>query len=276
MAGKRTWFKWPGRIAQELNGVSGIAAIGGTAIGAGGLTFLAGTAAVLMTGGGALVLAGAVGYAVVKGLPARATHAQDLAGQQLRLVQLENIDPPIRTLAVIGPELAGKTTLKNRLAFIGSKPTRTQQITAYITPLPATPVKYIAILDGGGEVFSQQFRIAELCDCLCIVLDHNPSDSDHTIIPTRLSQHKAFLEQVRHHLDNTNASQKLKIKLLINKHDLWKLDTADRQAQLRDLCEGELKIWRDSKRGGEIDFSPHSNNIPLDVANFVEFLKGLP
>jgi hypothetical protein len=66
---KRTWKAWPGRIATELNGVSGVAGIGGTIMGVGGWAVLSGTMAAILGGGGLAVAAAAFGYAIVKAIP---------------------------------------------------------------------------------------------------------------------------------------------------------------------------------------------------------------
>jgi hypothetical protein len=274
VAAKRQWMEWPGRAAQELNGVSGVAGLGGIAISAGGLAILTGTAALALTGAGGVIVAAAVGYALVKGMPPPRRNPQDLVGHVVEIDELKNVSPAPLTLAIIGPEQAGKTTLRNRLLFDSSLLERTQRISAFIVSLQTTPPKYYAILDGGGEVLAQQFKIAGICDCLCVVIDHNKSDSDVVIDPDRLSQHETFLTQVRHYLDELGAQKKLWVRFLINKHDLWGLDASERQTRLNTICKAEVEKWRLGNRAKKIDFRLHSNKDPHDVASFMDLLKG--
>jgi hypothetical protein len=237
------------------------------------LSALAGTAAIALTGVGALIAVGAFGYAIVKALPPRMRLADDLVGQTISTGELANIFPAIRTLAIIGPTRAGKTTLKNRLSFDPKPASRTQHVSAYVMSLQTSPPTHIAILDAGGESFPQQFKLAELCQYLCIVIDHNISDTDTTIRPSRLSDHTSFLRQIRHHLDEVNATQKLWIHFLLNKHDLWTLEPPERRQLLVAFCSNEVEQWRQGNRAKVVDSRPHSNDDPTDVAEFMALLK---
>jgi len=200
---RRRWAQWPGRISQELNGVSGLASLGGIAITAGSLTFLAGTAALALTGVGTTIVFGAIGYAAFKAVPPRMQHPNHLVGRNVSIGDLGNVSPPLPTVAIIGATQAGKTTLKNRLAHEHTSTERTQSISAFIISLQTAPPIPIAILDGGGDKYAQQFKIAEICDYLCIMIDHNISDAEISVNKDRLSDHASFLKQVGHHLDET-------------------------------------------------------------------------
>jgi len=272
MLPKRRWVKWPGRTAQELNGVAGVAGLGGIAVGASSLAFL-GSAALALTGVGTIFVVGAVGYAVVKAFPPRVLSPDELVGKVVDLNTLQNVSPAIRTLAIIGPGKAGKTTLRNRLAFDATPVTRTQQITAYVVSLQTAPVSYLAILDGGGERFAQQFKLAEMCDYLCIVVDHNTSDSEIAVDQSRIAEHDVFLKQIWHHLDESNAPQKLWIHVLINKHDLWKNTMPEQQAALVKFFKDEIDKWNQGRRAKKADFRSHSNDVPNDIAAFMDLLK---
>ncbi len=276
MPAARRWTDWPARTVKELNGVSGIAGLGGIAIGAGSLTFLTGAVALTLTGVGAVVVVGAVATAVVKALPDPLTPASDLVGQVVELDRLLNVLPPIPKLSIIGPGLAGKTTLRNRLAFEFSPLERTQQMSAYIVLLPATPnspAKYLAILDGRGDRFSQQFELAEASDCLCVVIDHNESDSDTSIDAARMETHRDFLDQIKHHLDQSHAGSKQWVHFLINKRDLWISAPTQERTNLINFCKDEADSWRKEKRAQIVDFREHSNNSQEDIARFMALLR---
>lgn len=117
MSKKRRWGLWPSRIAGELNGISGVAGVGGTAMGVAAWTALAGAAATTLMTGGATLAVGAVGYAIYTAVPPKLRSPEDVAGKTIDLNELADVDPPILRLAVVGPTRAGKTTLKNRLSF---------------------------------------------------------------------------------------------------------------------------------------------------------------
>jgi hypothetical protein len=270
----RRWRQWPGRTVQELNGVSGVAGLGGIAIGAGSFAVLTGAAALALTGVGAVIVGGAAVYAAVRGIPPVLRPAEELVGQTVELQQLEDVYPPIPKLAIIGPSQAGKTTLRNRLSFDVSQLTRTQHITCYVTSLQTSPPKYLAILDGGGERFAQQFKLAEVCDYLCVVIDHNVSDSDSEIDKDRLAEHEEFLRQVKHYLDESHSREKLWVHFLINKHDLWVSETAKQRNKLDAFGRSETEKWRQAKRAKRVDYRPHSNNSADDLGQFMAVLKG--
>src|SRR5262249_47158009 len=128
------------------------------------------------------------------------------------------------------------------------------------------PPRYLAILDGGGERYAQQFKLAEICDCLCVIIDHNKSDSDAAIDAARLAEHEVFLSQIRHHLDEAKAPQKSWTHFLINKSDLWASAAAGQQAKLKKLCDDEVQRWEQGRRAKQVDFRKHSNNNSSDVA----------
>lgn len=260
---------------QELNGVSGIAGVGGVAVGAGSLTFLSGTAALAVTGLGAFLVVGAIGYAVYRATPQPLQRPEDLVGKTISLETLSNTTTPIPRLAIIGVSQAGKTTLRSRLAVEPVVRGRTQQMTAQVISLQTSPPTFLAILDGGGERFPQQFKLAETCDYLCIVLDHNQSDTLVPIERSRMEEHEAFLRQVRHHLDQAQAAPVKQVHMLLNKHDLWKQAPVKKQSELLKFCADEAKKWKDGKNAESSDFKSHSNENPEDIAQLMNLLKKL-
>lgn len=270
---RRRWAQWPKRISHELNGLSGVAGLGGVALGAGGLSFLAGTAAFVFTGLGAVVVVGATSYAAYKAIPPSMRRAEDLVGQFVELNELDNIHPALKKLSIIGQSQAGKTTLKNRLAFDRMPVRRTQNISAYIASLQTAPPTYIAILDGDGDRYSQQFILAEKCDLLCIVVDHNKSDAATLIDSLRTADHQSFLKQVKHHLDQAGVARKSWVQLLINKRDLWRTEPKSDQDKLVAIFASEAEEFQRGKYAEHVESQVHSNDIAHDVALFMEQLK---
>lgn len=275
---KRDWKAWPGRIPGELNGVSGVAGIGGAAMGVAGATVLAGTAAAtaLMFGGLAVVV-GVSGYALLKAVPPKYLRPQDLVGRSISLADLERFCPSLKKIAFIGPRLAGKTTLKNRLIFEPKTEyrDRTDTIAAHIVPLPFNPPVYVAVIDGQGDRYTQQFKIALPADIVCIVIDHNKSDSDTSISDERLNETETFLTQIRGHLSENNAPKKERIDFLINKRDLWESDTQVRRDKLIQSYQEEVRKWKEGNFSLVVSSSLHSNENGDDIARFVKGLGAL-
>jgi len=197
-------------------------------------------------------------------------------GTPLPLRDVATISPPVRTLGIIGPSRAGKTTLKNRLAFQPRPAERTQSITAYIVSPPTTPPTYVALLDGGGEKLSQQFAIAEHSDHLCIVVDHNASDVDRTVQASRMAENAEFLKQVRHHLVECRAPRKKRVELLLNKRDLWDLSAPEEKQSFLAHGASEAQKWTDANLAERVEWYPHSNEIGDDIARFVGNLHEYP
>lgn len=273
MLKKRRWSDWFGRAVGELNIVSGVATLGGGVISLSGLSMAVGTLATGLTYGGAIIIVGAIGAAAARSFPPVIKRPEDLVGKTIALPEVKNISPPIMTLAVVGPSMVGKTTLKDRLSFTDSVNVRTQDTSAYIANFQTTPPSFIAILDGGGERFSHQFKLAEECQCLCVVLDHNSSDNDPEVDPARLGTHREFSRQIRQHLDDISAVRKTWVRLLINKHDLWGALPLDKQKLISDFYAEELVFWRQGNRAVSIEALVFSNEDASDVARFVEKLK---
>jgi uncharacterized protein (DUF305 family) len=273
MPSKRRWGQWPKRVSEEINGISGVAGLGGVAVSAGGLTFLAGAAAMTLTGLGVIAVVGAVGYAAYKAVPPRMRSPEDLVGQVINVSELDDIHPSIKTLAIIGSTQAGKTTLKSRLSFDFSPKTRTQDISAYVVSLPTSPTNYLAILDGAGDTYAQQFLIAEKCDLLCVMVDHNISHVVSAIDLSRLEQHKSLLEQVRRYLDQTDTKQKSQARILINKHDLWRSESQEHQDNLTTSFNEEAEKLIRGRYVGKAEYCAHSNESADDVAALMQWLK---
>ena len=270
---KRRWSEWPREILKKLESVSGLVGIAGVALTVSGATFLDGGAATALSIGGGSIVVGVLGYAIWEAIPPVLKNASDLVGHTLDLTELANISPPIRKLAIVGPTRTGKTTLKRRLLFQLPPDERTQAARATIVSIPTNPVTYLAVLDGGGESFSQQFKIAAPADHLCLVIDHNISDHDTEVSAERKEETVEFMKQIRGHLLEMKSPQKIWIEVLANKKDLWeKLSGKDRKPFI-DFVSAETRKWEDGNFCRDVRMVPHSNKNPDDVTRFMDVLK---
>jgi hypothetical protein len=273
MGKKRQWGTWPRRISDQLNGVSGIAGVGGAVVSAAGWTLLAGLPATVLTVTGLGIAVLASGYAIAKAIPPQIKRAVDLVGIPTTLDEILKIQPRIPTLSIVGPSQAGKTTLKQRLKFDDAANARTQQIVGDVVSLQTTPPSYFALLDGGGEKFAQQFKLAEACDCLCLVVDHNASDSAAEVDPERQAQIKELMTQIRHYLDEQKSPTKKWIHVLINKRDLWSNAAVEQKVDFEHFCRDEIAKWEGGQRAQTVTYHFHSNEFPDDVTHFMKLLK---
>lgn len=270
----RNWKSWRKRTADELNGIAGVTGIGGTLMGAAGLTVFAGTAAAsALSGGGALIAVGTVLYAAWKAIPPILMQPEQLVRQSIQLTELDQVYPPLRKLALLGPTAVGKTTLKQALSLESIGRTQTQTITAQIISVPLTPPKYLAVLDGAGEWNTQQFRIAEAADYLCLILDHNLSHTDSALSRTRLTEIDHLFGQLRNHLIQAGLPRKRWIEILINKRDLWQTASQQDQNEFRAFYEDQLQKWKNSNFADSVTMHHHSNERIEDISRFMSLLQ---
>jgi hypothetical protein len=90
---------------------------------------------------------------------------------------------------------------------------------------------------------------------------------------SRLHDHEAFLKQIRHHLDESNAPTKQWIHFLANKHDLWKCAAPEQRLSFDSFCKNEIEKWKLGRFAKTVDLYEHSNDIPNDIARFMALLK---
>ena len=271
MKKKRRWSRLPKRLLGELNSVSGLAGVGGTAIGIGGAA-VAGITGTVILSSGAVIAIGAFGYAAYRAIPPVLSSPQDLVGRSVNLSELQNVSPRILRLAVVGPSRSGKTTLKQRLSVTADINERTREVSAHIIALQSPNSACVAVLDGGGERLAQQFRIAEHADCLCLVIDHNDSDVDPTIDQARLNEHTEFLRQVRHHLEDSGSVRKQWVEILANKSDLWRTTEPRVQERFENFYRKEEEHWATGRFAVDVSSNPHSNERASDIARFMSKL----
>ncbi|WP_138481514.1 GTPase domain-containing protein [Dyadobacter bucti] len=270
----RNWKSWGPRFANELNGIAGVTGIGGTLMGVSGVTIFSGTAlASALSGGGVFLAVGTFVYAIVKAFPVSKRKAEDLLGKHLDINELNDIYPPLKTIGFIGPKAVGKTTLKEYLKFQNLPRRRTQTITGQIIAIPEQAQQFIVVLDGAGEWNTQQFKIAEIADYICVILDHNFSHVDSALSDGRLKEITQLYDQLRRHLIQTNVSKKKWIEVLVNKRDLWQQASANDQVIFEQFYTDEFSKWRNGNFADVVTLSLHSNEIVPDLNGFMEKLK---
>lgn len=266
MRGNRRWKTWPSRVSSELNSIAGIAGIGGTAMGFAGWKELADVSSGYFMVSGFAMATGSFGFAVYKSIPPLLKRPQDVIGETLTLAELEDVEPGLPTVAMIGTTHAGKTTLKRHLAHRKAIKLRTSEISAFVVSVPDEPHGYFAILDASGERLAQQFLVAEKADCLCLVLDHNFADDKADVEARRLEEHREFLSQIRHHLNELQTEKKDCVLLLVNKRDLWENASNQSKTDLLSRMKVAAKEWEDGRPGEKVAIHRHSNNLSNDIA----------
>jgi len=106
---------------------------------------------------------------------------------------------------------------------------------------------------------------------LCIVLDHNCSDTEQNIDLERIIAHSEFLDQLRGFLadEETNWSAAW-IHLLLNKQDLWKNAPDQERERLLNLFRREVERWEDGNWAQRVTATRYSNKYNDDVAEFIQ------
>ena len=139
---------------------------------------------------------------------------------------------------------------------------------AYIAALQTSPPRYVALIDGGGEEFAQQFRVAEFADALCVILDHNRRHDDSAIDTVRLKDSQEFQRQLLGYIKDARSGDKPLVWLMINKRDLWEKLGEPELRPLRDAIEAIRGDWAQSNLARDVVVSNHSNMNGDDVAAF--------
>jgi hypothetical protein len=169
-------------------------------------------------------LAAGAGVFLVNGLraiPARFKDPSELLDARLDLRDLAQIDPPVFKVGLVGISSVGKTNLHDRIGNRSSAQERTSKLYASIFAASSKKLRFVAVLDGAGNEFHQQFAVAARADFLIVVLDSNQSDSEKTLDEMRIQKHEDFVDQLRSYLQQNPHSVK-HFEILLNKRDLWK------------------------------------------------------
>ena len=265
----RRWRSWPKRFSEQANATSGIFALGGAGVAAGGLIL----AAPVIAAGGAVLLASTAAWCAVKALPPVQRSPQDAVGDRIDdLAALSQFDPPVKRVGFVGASRAGKTTL---LMHVIQQPaptnTRTDDPYAVVSALIGKPPCYFALIDAAGQQFAQQFKVADESERLILCLDHTADDHDPAAHQDRLQEHEAFLKQMLGHL-KTRGKMPAEVHFLMNKRDLW--EGGPDRGKLDSWFDAQVAQWS-SMPGTRVTSSRHSNFKAEDTTAFIARLRQL-
>jgi hypothetical protein len=275
MSRRRHWHKWLKRFIQELNSTSGLASLGGlilTVIAFIGWTASSSFLSAFLGISGIFIAVVAIMIPAWKAIPPKLWNAADLVGQRLTLDKIESVDPPLLKLGVVGSSQVGKSTLVSRVLHQIPPSQRTDIVHGYVAALNTNPLQFLAMLDGPGQVFANQFQIATPADILCIIIDHNLSDNETSIEETRIQEHIKFQQQLRGYLKE-QSKKPVWIHLLLNKQDLWENNSLDKCERLKQLLKDEAKAWKDSNLVSTVTFAEHSNGRPDEITSLISHLQ---
>lgn len=265
----RRWSSWPKRFGEEANATSGIFALGGAGVAAGGLIFAAPAVAI----GGVVLFAGTAVWCAAKALPPQQRAPQHAVGDKFEnLAELRQFAPPLRRVGFLGASKAGKTTLlMHVIAQKAPSDVRTDDPYAMVTALVGKPPRYFALIDAAGQQFSQQFKVADESDYLIICLDHTSDDHISTTSADRLRQHEIFLQQMLGHLKTSGKSPSA-LHFLLNKRDLWQ--TSSDRVDLERWFAEQVDQWSIIP-GLKVTSSHHSNFKADDITAMIDKLRQL-
>lgn len=265
----RRWGSWPKRFGEQANATSGIFALGGAGVTAGGLIF----AAPVIAAGGVVLLAGTAVWCAVKAVPPEQRSPADAVGDRIDdLSALAQFEPPLRRVGFVGASKAGKTTL---LMHVIQQPapinTRTDDPYAVVSALVGKPSQFFALIDAAGQQFGQQFKVADESERLIVCLDHTADDHDPAADQQRLQEHDAFLKQMLGHL-KTRGRMPTEMHFLLNKRDLW--ENGQDRTVLESWFDGQVAQWA-RMPGTRVTSSRHSNFKAEDTTAFIARLRQL-
>jgi hypothetical protein len=172
-----------------------------------------------------------------------------------------------------------KTTLRDLLLQLPPTEEATQTITARVTAAVRNPTTFMALIDGRGEAFGQQFEVARYADIVLVLLDHNLVDGQTTIGPGRLDQHKELGNQVRLTMaeewktHDHERKRRLHVHILLNKADEWETGGKDVEHELMQLLESEEALWKSVQGVESVTTARHSNIRAADIARLAMAIR---
>ena len=258
------WKTWLSRSAQEANATSGLV----TLLGGGTAAFGAFTAVPVAAIGGGVVILGAAAWCAWKGYPPKLKNAFDLVGATISARDVDLIDPPISKAGFLGASRVGKTTLLSHIAVRPNPNVRTDHISVTVISSQTSPQKYLALFDGAGQKFTQQFKILDSADVLLIFVDHNDGDNDVAIDETRMAMHLSFVDQLRDHI-TSNGIKVSHVHFVLNKSDLWM-----KSGDVDKIQHWFNKLVDDWNKSGIAPSTraAHSNNDPSSITTLINEL----
>lgn len=261
---KRRWTTWPKRFGNALTETSGIISIAGVGISAVGATVAA--PALFIFGG--ITISLAVLYAGYRGIPPKLKSGSELVGLTIPIEELDEIDHPILKLGIVGSTQSGKTTFLQQALQRPAGTTRTNKVYASVVALQTTPTKYIALIDGDGDQFAQQFQVAEHADFLLIYLDHNLGDISVAKSKERIEEHDRFMKQLESHIKKRHITR---IHVVLNKRDLW--EKSKNAVELKAWFEAHVDHLKQVSNTDGITSDIHSNLNATDIGKVLSLIS---
>jgi GTPase SAR1 family protein len=281
MAAKRDWTLFGSNFGKEIVGpAAGTSAAGITVATAAqifavtGLYAATAPVALGVTVAGGLLGLGGIAAVLYRSIPRKKVSASDYSNKTITIDQLIDLHPPILKIGIIGDTQAGKTTLIKRILQKIPQKGTTIGVSAYIAALQTNPINYIALMDGQGQEFSDQFKVASPADLLIVVMDHNISHTEISTDPERTRDTLKFQKQLIGHMrSEKRKANKPRLYILANKRDLWQKQAPNDLASFRAFIREIVIEWEKSNliEGGVIDIE-HSNLSPDDIARLLEMI----
>lgn len=265
----RDWSKWPKRSIDALNNAGGVLGIIGIGLGVVGVV----AAAPVIIGAGLVTSFGTISYALYSGFPLKKLNPNTIIGQKIPLSELSNLSEDLVTIGIFGAESSGKSTYLSHAISSNQQPAVTQDTSATIVNLQTVPPRKIALLDGDGRTFSQQFNVVRHAKALIIFLDHTKDASDLAADSKRLEQHELYLNQLSSFLINESLSGFKLIHFVLNKRDLWEKGTSKDQLDI--WFDTIVNNWRGKNFSRNVIGSRHSNIYSSDVNSLTQTIVPL-
>lgn len=263
---RRLWKTWPKRLRSEFNEVGGFLAVVGFALAVAPFTHDKPTehpwlvAVIVLAGLGGVVACVA---AISKSWPEAIRPISDVYGKTIRLEEVATLDPPPLRIGIVGPSYSGKSTLMHRIAALPLTNERTVGVFAMVVQMPTLHNRAVALIDGGGQYYTDQFRVAEDAEVLIVVIDHNQSETEKRLSDVRMDEHRQFARQLREKLKK-GAPKKL-IVLLANKADIWRDISPEETAKFRAYIAEQHQVWASANLAQECVVAEHSNMSAEDM-----------
>ena len=195
---------------------------------------------------------------VISSLPPKKLNSAKEVGNIIELTEIDKYHPRIMRLGVLGVSSTGKTTFANGLRSKPMPNRRTQTLSVKIFSTNNNPNKYIGIIDGPGNLTSDQFQVLKNSEVIIVMLDHNSSREEISVNQSRLDLQKQFLFQLKNYIHRNNLEPQ-KILLVLNKKDLWnQLSDADKDS-LTNWFENEVQDWENGNYSKVVLSTKHSN-----------------
>lgn len=263
---KRQWSTFFPSVKSHLTATNAIVGIIGVLISATGASMSAQNLLI----SGIIIVVLTFLYAIFRSIPPKLKSASDFVGRNISIDELQNISPTMLKVGIVGSTQSGKTTFLQEILQQVPEPIRTNNVYASVVALQTTPPKYVALLDGDGDQFSQQFEVAENADFLLIFLDHSLGSKNIEKSTDRIKEHDVFIKQLISHIKKGRIKR---AHVLLNKRDLW--ESTDDAYTLEQWFNTHIERLRQLGCIENVKHELHSNLISSDVSKIMRLISSL-